>query len=337
MGIRLIHGLGLNINPLIFKYNNEISLDFLDYDLFDTTRIYDALFKVGIGKEITLTEKVLLKAIEYYNTTGHYLNIIRPRAFSEKSICQFLFSKIKNATQLGDKILVKEYIQDKLGREYTIPNIAIFDTPEQINYDLLPNSFVLKVNWGCGQNIVVKDKTKIDRNEINRMLSIWLRPEFNNHFIALDNIYKDIKPKILCEEYMVNSNDSLSDYKFYCIGGKIKYVAYISNRLNGTQFIRGNYNKELSKLLFIEDNHFAIERNPENISQSLISQMGQISEILSNPYPQLRVDFYVCNNKIYIGELVPFPFGGMYTLPREVDLCLGQFLDVNKIIKYKIF
>ncbi|MBD5444595.1 MAG: hypothetical protein HDR29_03485, partial [Lachnospiraceae bacterium] len=160
---------------------------------------------------------------------GKKLDLKNPLTFSEK--IQWL--KVNDSTPLkailADKYLVREWVQEKIGEQYLIPILGVWDAFEEIKIDELPQSFVLKANHGSGWNVVVKDKRQINRKEVQRKFDEWL----SLNFALLEGYelqYLNIPPKIIAEEYIEDFNDNLYDYKIYCFNGNPEYIQVVGDR-----------------------------------------------------------------------------------------------------------
>lgn len=147
---------------------------------------------------------------------GYELDLDNPSSFNEKIQWLKLYYKDPLITKCCDKVSVREYVKNKIGEEYLIHCLGIFLKPEEINFDILPNKFIIKVNWGSGQNIIVNDKNKLNINEVIYTLNKWMQNKCNHYYNFLEWGYKDINPKIIIEEYIENEG-GLMDYKLHVI------------------------------------------------------------------------------------------------------------------------
>ena len=275
--------------------------------------------------DITRKEKLYLLSKYYKERTGKSLNIKNPKTFSEK--IQWLKMNYHNPliTICSDKYLVRDYIKEKIGNEYLIPQLGVWDKPEDIDFDRLPTQFVLKVNWGSGQNIIVTDKSKLDIKEAKEKLSNWLLPQQNNYYRGIEWAYKNIQPKIIAEKYLENAEQIL-DYKFMCYNGICKNMFVCSNR-------RTSLNVDFFDTKY---NHLPFKRKFENAliepkKPKYFDKMIELSETLAKPFPFVRVDWYEHNDKIYFGELTFYPGNGMEKFePQEWDLKLGSLLNLKQ-------
>ena len=166
----------------------------------------------------------------FYARTKKHLNLDNPQTFNEKIQWMKLYDSTPIKTRLADKYLVRDWVKEKIGEEYLIPLLGVYDKFEDINFDKLPNQFVIKCNHGCGYNIIVKDKSKLDLVDTKAKLDKWMNENFAFK-VGLELHYRDIKPKIIIEKFIENKGtNDLYDYKFWCFDGKVKYIQFLSER-----------------------------------------------------------------------------------------------------------
>jgi hypothetical protein len=287
------------------------------------TKLYSKRFKGLTREEI----KYLLE-IQFKCMVGYNLNLDNPKTYNEK--IQWLKFNYHNPllTKCADKVKAREYIKETIGEQYLVPCLGVYNTPDEIDFDKLPNQFVLKVNWGCKQNIIVKDKSKLSVNDAKMKLKNWLKPESNHYYYFFEWQYKDIKPKIICEKYIV-SDKYLKDYKFHCCNGKFKRLLIIG-AINEKKRFCNFYDKNLNLLNL--KNGGTIKQD-EKVDLNNYSKMVELAEKLAKPFPVCRVDFYEDINKdIYVGELTFTPGNGTDIFePFEWDYKLGEDLILPKL------
>ncbi len=296
----------------IFSYKKKKALS--KYDL-----VYAKRFN-GLAE----TEIRFCLEQQFKERVGYPLNLDNPKTFNEKlQWLKLYYHKHPNPllTKCADKVAVREYIKEKIGEKYLVPCLGVWDNPDQIDFDKLPNQFVLKVNWGSGQNIIVKDKSKLDVDEAKEKLRHWMQPENNNYFGSFEWVYKDIQPKVIAEEYLDFETDLL-DYKIMCYNGVPKNLFVCSERdidLKVTFF-----DLKWQRLPFTRK--FSASDKQINCPASF-DKMLKIANILSVPFPFVRIDFFHHDDKLYIGELTFYPGNGMEQFtPLEWDRKLGDLL-----------
>ena len=233
--------------------------------------------------------------------------------------------------QLADKYRVREFLEDNGYGHLLIPLIATYEKPEDIDFTSLPEKFVLKLNVGWACNLICTDKSKLDYEEIKKLVRKWIKQDYYLTHGELQ--YKDVKPVILIEEYLDDgSGYSPEDYKFYCFNGSCKTVMVCLGRglKNRAEFYQ--YNRNWDLLPYTRDSL----RNPNvNIEKpELIDEAFVLADVLSTGFPFVRVDLYILNSKIYFGEFTFTPSAGLDAarLP-EIDLLFGSYLDISDLIE----
>lgn len=276
---------------------------------------------------IRLNDEKYLKLL-YQSKFDKKLEIDNPKTFNEKLQWLKLYDRKDIYTKMVDKYEVKEYVKNIIGEEYIIPTIGVYNKFEEIDFDKLPNQFVIKCTHDSGSTIVCKDKSKLNinktKNEIERCLN-------TNFFYAFREWpYKNIKPKILIENYMEDkATKELRDYKFFCFEGKVKFFKIDFNRNINHQanyFDENGILQKFGEVICPPDYRKKLEM-PTNLKS-----MIELSEKLSKNFLFLRVDFYESNGKIYFGELTFYPSAGFGKFePEEWDKKLGDLINIDKI------
>lgn len=265
-------------------------------------------------------------------TMDYPLNLENPKSFNEKLQWLKLYDRNPLYTKLVDKYKVREYISEKIGEDYLIPLLGVWDDPEDIDFDSLPNKFVLKCNHNSGLGMCIcTDKSKIDIKKVKNELKSGLAQ--NYYLNGREWPYKNVSRKIICEKYMTDETEkNLRDYKFYCFDGKPKIVGIYQDR-NSDKETTGDFfdmNFEWVDLKFGMPNALNKPQKPQKFQE-----MIKIAEILSEGMPEVRVDLYISNNKIYFGELTFFDGGGFDKIePLEWDYKLGSWIKLPKIKKF---
>lgn len=261
-------------------------------------------------------------------TMDYPLNLENPKSFNEKLQWLKLYDRNPLYTKLVDKYEVREYISEKIGEDYLIPLLGVWDDPEDIDFDSLPDKFVLKCNHNSGLGMCIcTDKSKIDIKKVKNELKSGLAQ--NYYLNGREWPYKNVSRKIICEKYMTDeTGKNLRDYKFYCFDGKPKIVGIYQDR-NSDKETTGDFfdmNFEWVDLRFGMPNALNKPQKPQKFQE-----MIKIAEILSEGMPEVRVDLYISNNKIYFGELTFFDGGGFDKIePLEWDYKLGSWIKLPK-------
>lgn len=270
----------------------------------------------------TISPKLQIELLFYYYH-HRWLNLKDPQTLDEKIQWMKLYYYKDNdlVKRCADKYQVRDYIKE-CGLEHILNDIiAVYDSPEQIEWDRLPEKFVLKWNFGCGGNFVCKDKSKVDRNKIVEELSAFQKIKY--HKIAGEPQY-DVKKVLLCEKFIESEKGGQpTDYKFYCFNGEAKMVLCCYGRSDSQKPSFYFFDKDWNLLRY---NRMGLEA-PEGFTMPKPDGMDDLfryAEILSKPFPFVRADFYLENGKAYFGELTFTPGGGFDTgrLPKS-DLLFG--------------
>ena len=253
------------------------------------------------------------------------LDLKNPRTFNEKLQWLKLYYYPQNdlAVKCADKYRVREYIKDKGYENTLVPLLGAWDNVEDIDWDSLPNKFVLKCNHGCAYNIVCNDKTEFDRIKAKKQLNTWLKEDFGA--FNIEPHYSNIKKhKITCEEFL---GDNLVDYKFFCFNGIPKFIYVSSDLIHDRQARIGFFNIDGSKINLKRDDYASIEKIE---LPSFYNEMLEMASKLCKDFPFVRVDFFVTDNKYYFAELTFTPSACMMPFnPKEIDLEWGNMLNIK--------
>lgn len=292
--------------------------------------LFIVLSYIGFFKNMS-DEKYL--KIVYRIRTGHKLNLDNPQSFNEKLQWLKLHDRRPEYTIMVDKYAVKKYIAKKIGKQYIIPTLGVWDKFDDIDFDKLPDQFVLKCTHDSGGLVICRDKSKFDVASARKKINTCLK---NNFFYkGREWPYKNVKPRIIAEKYIKSPGKVVpEDYKIYCINGKPKYIVVFHNRFDSRKPLSETvYNINWEPQHISLDEHFAISDEIEPKPECL-DELLKIAEILCSDIPQVRVDFYIIDNKIYFGEITLYTASGFQKMiPEEMDMKLGknlQLLERNK-------
>lgn len=250
------------------------------------------------------------------------LDLNSPKSFNQKLQWLKLNYVHPEYSNVVDKYKVRDYIAETIGEEYLIPLLGVWDSAEEIEYDNLPNSFVLKCNHNSGGVIVCRDKEKFDKNAAKKSLSRLLRKKYYLH--GREYPYKGIKPRIICEQFMDDGTGSLpSDYKILCFNGIPQNIMVCCDRKNA----HANY-----YFFDFDWNFLPLNKVDVNLPKDFtlpkpnkLKQMRELAEILSKPYIVSRIDFYEIQGRLYFGEITLFPASGLdRDISYETDMLFGR-------------
>lgn len=271
------------------------------------------------------SDKLYLK-IKYRLAMRKKLNIKNPQAFNEKLQWLKLHDRNPEYTKMVDKYEVRKYIAETIGEDYLIPLLGVWDSPEEIDFDSLPNQFVLKCTHNSGLGMCIcKDKSQLDIEKVKQELAKGLK---QNYFItSREWPYKNVKPRIIAEQYMVDeSGIELKDYKIMCFDGEFKCSFVCSDRYEKGGLRVTFFDRKWNKLPF--ERHYPSSKK-EIKRPNCYEKMIELAELLSKNMKFVRIDFYEIEGKIYFGEITFFPGSGMEEFtPEEWDYNLGKYITI---------
>lgn len=253
--------------------------------------------------------------------TGLTLNLEQPKTFSEKIQWLKLYDSTKEKAMLSDKYAVRDWVKEKIGEEYLIPMLGVWDSVDDIDFDALPNAFVLKTNHSSSWNIICKDKSKLNIADAKRKLKRWMKMDYT-FCCGLQLHYSLIDRKIVAEQYMENI-DGLDDYKFLCFDGKPYYIWKDVGRF-GKQHYRTFYDLDWNMQSFAYQYPTLDEsdKRPE-----CLEEMVRIATILCQGFNQVRVDLYEVDGRVYFGEMTFTCCSGIDRFdPPEMDEEMGKLI-----------
>lgn len=254
---------------------------------------------------------------------GYPLNLDNPKTFNEKIQWLKLYDRKTEYTKMVDKYEVKAYVKSIIGEKYIIPTLGIWDTFDDIDFDRLPNQFVLKCTHDSGGIVICKNKKNFDYQETKKKLNYYMERDY--YKVWREWPYKDVKHRILCETYMEDKETGeLRDYKFFTFGGQVKALFVATNRFSETEttfdFFDENFNH-----MPITNGH---PNSPIPIQKPLNFELIKtLASQLSVGIPHVRVDFYEVNGEVFFGELTFSHWSGMVNFePPEWDRIFGDWI-----------
>lgn len=262
---------------------------------------------------------------EYYYHMGKKLNLKNPQTFGEKLQWLKLHDHNPVYHTMVDKYEVKEYVSSVLGAEFVIPLLGVWDKSSDIEWDKLPNQFVLKATHagGGGAVFICKDKNSFDKEYVCNRLQVFL-DKIDLYQRNLEWAYKGVPHRIIAEQYMEDFNGQLNDYKILCFGGDPKIVIVDADR----------YIKHKRNFYDTQWNIIPIESDCEPIGESVkkpdnLDDMLDVARRLSKNIPFVRVDLYNVKGKIFFGEMTFYPWGGFISFkPDKYNEELGSMIQL---------
>jgi hypothetical protein len=263
----------------------------------------------------------------YKRITGKELDLDNPITFNEKINWLKLNDRDPRKTILADKYLVRNYVKNTVGSEYLIPLLGVWDRFDDIDFEKLPDSFVLKCNHGCGWNYLVKNKSEVNMNEMKSAFDRWMCMNYSwkNGF---ELHYSGINPKIIAEEYLTEPNGYLLEIKAFAFNGQVKYLWTDIDKY-------GNHRRNI----YTRDwNYVPCEIRyptaPELIMEKpdWLEEVIDISDKLANDFVQVRLDYYIVKKRIYFGEMTFTQGSGSARMePREFEIEFGNNIDISQL------
>ena len=263
---------------------------------------------------------------QYKRRTGNKLNLEDPQTFNEK--LQWLKLNYHNEIlhTCVDKYEVRKFVRDKISDDILVKNYGLYDKVEDIDFEKLPNKFIIKLTNGSSFNYICKNKNKKEIRKIKRRFKKWIKIDY--YLYGREWAYKGVRNRIICEELLEpKSGNPPEDYRFFCFDGKVEAISLdydsVVNGIKNSNYKRNIYNRECQRMK-------AQIEYPNKESETLeksdeIKKMIEYAEILSKGFPHVRVDFYYFDNKIYFGELTFYHSSGYQKFkPREFELLLGE-------------
>lgn len=279
-----------------------------------------------------IPDKIYIQ-MQYFYHFHRFANLKNPQTFNEKLNWLKLHDRNPLYTTLVDKYTVKKWVADKIGEKHIIPTLGMWKKAEDIDFDKLPDQFVLKCNHSSGGSVVIcRDKSQLDKVTVIAKLSRQLQN--NNYWYGREWPYKNIKPCIIAEKYMEDGTTrELRDYKFFCFNGKTKFILLGSNRFGKDGLKITFYDPTWQKMPFARTNHPTdnVVEKPEQFPLML-----KLAEQLSEGMPFARIDFYLADGQIYFGEITLYPASGQEGFqPAQWDYIIGSWLTLPGVKNYE--
>lgn len=258
----------------------------------------------------------------YYEKFGKKINWQNPVTYNEKINWEKINVKDERRTRLADKYLVRDWVEEQIGEQHLTKLYDVWDDAEEIDFDVLPNAFALKLNNGSNRNIIVRDKSKVDYEEIRKKLNAW--KECNFAYGGYEFHYRDIVPKILCEEYMEGVAENIYDYNIYCFHGEPMYIWCIKGS-HKPDCRASFYNKdwEMQPFSYGYPKDPVVAPRPEKLEEML-----ELSRVLCKDFEHVRVDWYnLPDGRVIFGEMTFSTWAGLkHWEPEEYDAVFGKLI-----------
>ncbi len=300
----------------VIKKANKMLRYFTDSD-------YRFLHNAKLGMYDHLSDEEFIKR-KYRARLKKDLNLHNPQTFNEKLQWLKLYDRNPLYTTMVDKYAAKQYVADRIGEQYIVPTFGVWDKFDDIDFDTLPNQFVLKCTHDSGGLVICRDKNELNKKAAKKKLEKCLRTDF---FIRTREWpYKEVSRKIIAEEYMEDTTTGeLRDYKFFCFNGEPKALFVATDRQTPGEEVKFDFFDMEYNHLDIRNGHPNAKKLPEQPKQ--FELMRELAKKLSKDIPHVRVDFYEVNGAVYFGEITFFHFGGWVPFkPEDWDKTFGDWL-----------
>lgn len=291
----------------------------------------DVLFDVIMANCMGwLPDKAYLK-MKFRRSMGHKLNLKAPKSFSEKLQWLKLYDRRPEYTVMVDKVKAKDYVASVLGEEYIIPTLGVWENPDDIDFNKLPDRFVLKCNHNSGTGMYIcKDKNKMDVKKVKEELKRGIKEDYYKK--NREWPYKDVPRRAFAEAYKEDEFGELRDYKFFCFNGEVKALFIATDRRKGEHAVRFDFFDENFNHLPFTNGHPNANVLPEK--PKMFEEMKVLASKLSKGIPQVRIDLFEVGTKIYFGEMTFFHWSGLQPfVPEEWDYKFGEWVILPKKCK----
>lgn len=291
--------------------------------------LYGVNFLLKRFSKYITNDKIYL-SLRWFTVTHRFINWRNPSRFTEKLQWLKVYYHRPELTTMVDKIEAKKYVAGIIGEQYIIPTLAVWDNADEIDFDKLPEQFVLKCNHDSGTGMCIcSDKSKLDYSDARKGLNMGLTSDY--YPISREWPYKYVKRKVFAEQFMKQEDSSdLTDYKWFCFDGNPLYCQVIRNR--STKETIDFFDTKWTHQDFIGFNPRAVHAETCPSCPKNLSLMIEIAAALSKNLPFARVDLYEINGHVYFGEITFFPAGGFGAFrPKNMDYVFGQHLVLPNI------
>lgn len=289
---------------------------------------------LGFLKRLKFLPPPLYVKIYYEYYTGKRLDLENPKTFNEKIQWLKAYYKPPILTQLVDKYSVRSFVEERVGRQYLNSLIGVYDNPAEVDFDKLPDKFVLKATHAFHFNLLVRDKQKLNRSKAKLLMYKWMSK--NQYWRGgLEWAYKNVKPRIIAETFLEElGKDDVVDYKFFCYNGEPRFLHIDLDR--GTHHKRAYYDLDWNKL---DVYHDIIDYLEDDFPRpDTLGEMIEVSRKLADGFPFVRVDLYSLNGRIIFGELTFYPADGRLEFqPEHYNLEFGELMELPEIPEGKSY
>lgn len=289
-----------------------------------TDKDFRFCFLADKGKKANIDSEEFLK-VRYRVAFGRELNLDSPDTYTEKLQWLKLYDHCPEYTTMVDKYAVKQYVAEKIGAEYVIPLLGVWDDANDVDFDILPDQFVLKTTHDSGTLLICKNKAELNLKSVRKKFAKHLKRHYFDY--NREWPYKNVRPRIIAEPYLEDKEcKELRDYKFFTFGGVPKILYITQGRGKDEPTVADFFDMEFNHLPFKID-HDMSKQPP--CKPKCFDEMKSLAALLSKGTPQLRVDFYEVDGQVYFGEMTFFHCSGLAKFhPDEWDKVLGDWVKL---------
>jgi hypothetical protein len=296
------------------------------------TCLFNGLFHILLSLTVRLKKYVPDKwylMILFKSCLGYWPDLKHPKTFNEKLQWLKLYDRRPEYTTMVDKYAVKKYVADRIGDEYVIPTIGVWERPEDIDWDSLPDQFVLKCTHDSGGLVICRDKSKLNKETVGKKLHKSLLTDY--YLLGREWPYKNVPRRIIAEQYIEPAPDTndLPDYKFFCFDGQVKALFVATDRQKEGEEVKFDFfDADYNHLPFKQGHEHATitPQKPKNFEL-----MKSLAVQLSKGMPHARVDLYEVGDKVLFGEITLYHFCGFVPFkPEKWDKVFGDMLTLPK-------
>lgn len=286
---------------------------------------YRFLVNCSLGLHRTMDDQRYLKRI-YRARLSKYPDLESPKSFNEKLQWLKLHDRNPAYHKMADKAEVKSYVAEMIGEEYIIPTLGIYNSFDEIDFDALPERFVLKCTHDSGGIVICRNKSDFDRKSAKKTLSRYLKRDYYSQWREWP--YKDLPHRILAEEYLSSSDNGLTDYKIHCFNGEPRLVLVCKDRFAPTGMTEDFFTEKWEHLDVRRPEH---PNSPQYIPKpKQLEELFRLARILSKDIPFVRTDFYIVDGRVMFSEITFFPASGLTPFyPDDWDSIFGDWVEIK--------
>jgi hypothetical protein len=280
----------------------------------------------GLIKKNRHLQQEFYAKIHYEYFHEKKLNLDKPVEFSEKIHWLKVYYHLPILNQLVDKFAVRSFVKEKIGEQYLNEIYAVYNNVSEVNYEELPDQFVVKATHTSNANLIVKDKSKLNKIKARFLMTKWMRENLY-YSGGQEWAYKDIQPRIIAEKYLNPADGSLKDFRFFCFSGEPKFVQIGSVYEDARYVSYYNLNWEKMPVIGVSPEHPVLLEKPHQFDE-----MVRLATTLSQTFPFVRVDMYPLVDRIVFGEMTFYPNDGRASyIPSNYNKVFGDYIKLPKI------